>query len=62
MHDCNNSKDTFLVVDIGSTNTNIKTITVLGHATCHILQTLTSANQSGFSMPSIENCYWLTYY
>jgi len=44
MHDCNDLKDTFLVVDVGSTNTNTKTITVLGHATCYILQTLTSAN------------------
>ena len=62
MHDCNDSKDTFLVVDVGSTNTNTKTITVPGHATCHILQTLTSANQSGFSMPGMENRYWLAYH
>jgi len=61
MHNCNDLKDTFLVVDIGSTNINTKTITVLGHATCYILQTLTSANQSGFSIPGMENCYWLAY-
>ena len=61
MHNYNDSKDTFLVVNIGSTNTNTKTITVLGHATCHILQTLTFANQSGFSISEMENCYWLVY-
>ena len=35
---------------------------VLGHATRHIPQTLTSTNQSGFSIPGMENRYWLAYH
>jgi hypothetical protein len=36
-------------------------VTALGRVTCQTLPTLTSANQSGFSMPGMENRYWLAY-
>ena len=34
---------------------------VLGHATYDVLQTLILTSQLGFSMPGMENRYWLAY-